>query len=408
MSEWENRFKEHAAHESVRKARELVDGLDSNSFTEQHRDALARLRAVIAHSDGTLHSLDPLLASRALLNNVHKTLSALQNELRAFVQNRDAQALENAQTQADTLIDILSRVGAYKGVPAERSLGGVMQVLRDRSSAIVEDLRKAAGEVGQSHDQLLQANAGIRQDLDALRNSIDQHKNRLDTAIAEYQKQFSEAEDRRRSAAQGALEGFASEATALVQSHRDAFKQTREEVQTQLHEFLADLERRRTEAVNIVNVIGNIGVTGNYKAEAATEQKAANVYRRVALACMFMIVVGVGATIWIAFSGQATWQQIAVRLAVTLALAIPAGYAAREAEHHRRLERHYRKMELELASVDAYLVNLPVDDKNTLKLKLAERFFARAEAESPAIDQKLVTTSALDIVKTAIENLTKR
>jgi hypothetical protein len=103
-----------------------------------------------------------------------------------------------------------------------------------------------------------------------------------------------------------------------------------------------------------------------------------------------------------------------VRLGITLALAIPATYAARESSGHRKVERATRRLELELASLDPYLEKLPEEMRHEVKKGLSERFFGSQKA-SPHDDEEIVTTGiqvvgaslkeALEVAKRAIDKL---
>lgn len=179
-------------------------------------------------------------------------------------------------------------------------------------------------------------------------------------------------------------------------------------MKTQGQAFLTEIDKKRSDAVDLVQVIGNVGVTGNYKMEANAERRSANIFRWIALGAMALIVVGIGATLWAALKADATWQQVLLRLGITIALSIPAAYAARESERHRQLERRYRRLELELSSIDAYLVKIPEETRNTLKVKLAERFFGQNESEMKAESADKTVSSVLDILKLAIANLSKK
>ena len=84
---------------------------------------------------------------------------------------------------------------------------------------------------------------------------------------------------------------------------------------------------------------------------------------------------------------------------------MPAAYAANESSKHRERERLNRKVHLELASIDAYLVLLPEDQRNNIKGNLAEKFFG-----VPVLKEKADELSPKDlfgVITTVVNNLTK-
>ena len=89
------------------------------------------------------------------------------------------------------------------------------------------------------------------------------------------------------------------------------------------------------------------------------------------------------------------------------ALGVPAFYAAKEAEKHRRSEKHYRKMELELASIDPYIESLPEEQRDQLKQKLAERLFAQPEPQSD-LDETVGADSIFKLLEKVVTQAIKR
>jgi hypothetical protein len=61
--------------------------------------------------------------------------------------------------------------------------------------------------------------------------------------------------------------------------------------------------------------------------------------------------------------------------AISVPFAALAACAARESSKHREQARINRQIELQLASLDAYLVTLPDERQNEIRSKLADRFF---------------------------------
>lgn len=116
-------------------------------------------------------------------------------------------------------------------------------------------------------------------------------------------------------------------------------------------------------------------MAGGYQLVANDEKKAADFWRWVAVVGL---AGAIAATIFALFHGLSNGFELD-RFFAKAAVAIPflalASYAARESSRHRQQERINRKIELQLASLDAYLVTLPEDEQNRLRAKLADRFF---------------------------------
>ena len=96
---------------------------------------------------------------------------------------------------------------------------------------------------------------------------------------------------------------------------------------------------------------------------------------------------------------------VAFRYSTVIVLAFVAAYTGNESSKHRERERQNRKIGLELACLDAYLVLLPDAEKNQIKGSLAEKFFG-----VPPIREKTEEVSQRDllsVISKVVENLTK-
>lgn len=408
MAEWDDRFKGHAVHQALSALNELLESVRHLELPTEAHDPLARIASVAALTRRLLDACEPVLTSFNILNAVQKQIGQIHAELSNFSSNRDLGHLNNANTHVDALLDTLSRISPGRGDPSLQAVTEISSHFRESAEAMLQALQSEASELQGSASQTATSLAQGSARLDQLRGLIDQQQARLDQAVSDFQRQFSEAEDRRRQTFDTAGQKTAAEHAEALAAQKKSFEERLQAFDANGKKLLEQIAEKRQEATDLVHVIGNIGVTGNYKMEAGSERRSANVFRWIALLAMVLIVAGVASTLKVALQADAAWQQVFLRIGITIALAIPAAYAARESERHRRLERKYRRMELELSSIDTYLAKLPEATRHELKAKLAERFFGQSEEEGGSDRDDAVATSALDIVKLAIENLTKR
>jgi hypothetical protein len=146
-------------------------------------------------------------------------------------------------------------------------------------------------------------------------------------------------------------------------------------IKNNTNDLVEFLEKKKNEAAKIVNVIGNIGATGNFQLIATKHQTAANAWRVIALVFMTGLA---GLVIWSVISlgsNEFDWMKSLLRIVAAAVLSYPATYAARESSKHRKLENFNRKLELELSSIEAFIELLPEEKKQNIKEKLAEKYF---------------------------------
>ena len=419
MIERDQLLKQHTIHSTLARVSRFLETAALEGAPIAAVEAVDRFKVLVRFLEKLVKSLESNLTSMSLLTNLEGQLSAIETELTAYLGNlANAQALVNAHNRADDAIDIAARVGALRTSSQGQALAEATSAVRLRGDELLKGLDADAKEMSSTLASLSSQISRTEESNTELRSQIEQQKGRLDAAIGDVLRQFSEAEDRRRQASEVALKedrdsfkqaqsGMETDGKKLLADQQIAFESRRGEVELSAADHIQQLASSRDEARDFVGIIKNIGVTGHYDTEASSERRQANAFRRIALLVMFLIVGGVGLTLWSATTGH-SWEEVLLRIGITIALAIPAGYAAREAEHHRVLERHYRRMELELSSIDTYLAKLPEDERIRLKAELTSKFFGRDPVAAPAAPTDKVSLTALDIVRTAIENLTKR
>ena len=89
---------------------------------------------------------------------------------------------------------------------------------------------------------------------------------------------------------------------------------------------------------------------------------------------------------------------------VAVAVAILAGYAARQADKHEKAQRSHRKMELELASISPYLQEFPDNEARTIKTELARKMFGQQEIATDGNGKK-TTNTTLNLLEMALESI---
>ncbi|MCT3801858.1 hypothetical protein HZP90_09400 [Elizabethkingia anophelis] len=160
-----------------------------------------------------------------------------------------------------------------------------------------------------------------------------------------------------------------------TETNKGIFETKIKELKTASDQVIKNLNTKLEEANKIVNIVGNVGVTGNYQNIANQNRQSANFFRWVALG--FMIVMSL-LLIWSIIelsTGEFNLYKSLVRILAAAVLTYPAVYASRESTKHRMLETKNRNLELELASIGPFIELLPDDNKQKIKEELVSKYF---------------------------------
>lgn len=415
MTAWQEGLETHPVHVTLKQVLEFLDGYappEDHTVEDQAaaKEAVFRATVVLQHVARVLQTTDPVFMSVQRLTRLRKQLGTIQSEFGEFDSDKNHVHLQNIHSSLDAALDTVFQVPPISTSEDAHRLAEAATAFRDHASKLIDGLRSKTEQTAIRAEQFEKA-------LESAKAEVSAQKGRLDAAIAGFQSQFSEAEDRRRQSFEQSSQQLSEKSAQTLTDLASRADEAIEQWATRSSAAIETLEAKRREAVDLVHVIGNVGVTGNFKEVANEEKKAADMLRILALSCMGLIIIGVASTIWVAVQPGTPWPQIAIRIGITLALAIPATYAARESAEHRRVERATRRLELELASLDPYLEKLPEDQRNEVKKRLSERFFGTAasptehEEKHPSMSAdvlKVMIKEFADLAKRAMDQVAKR
>lgn len=384
LSYIEEKINEHPSLSKAEEVRSLLDVLDELDLSTEVRESLHRLRRVIDLFLSQVSSADPELTSFQALKSADQQFSKIKQELTHYKSNKNANHITNASTAADS---ILSSAKALWVPALDLDLDQVRDAISSFRKSVGQNARYAEQELTETRKVI----ENLREEANALRNSIKEQKLRLDSVVNEFQSQFSKAEETRRSEAASAIKTEEEKMEQLRSVYEENFNASIEDSKTELNRVsedlndkadsvISELEKLKEKAERLLHVIANTGMVGGYQRVANEERIVGRFWDGVSLLSLAGMV---GFAIY-AFHGTFDDFNPGVffaRFGVVLTFAALAGYGARQADKHHKVERRNRRVELELASIDPFLAELPDDERNQVKAAVADRLFAREDLQ---------------------------
>lgn len=416
MSRWVTAFENQKI---LPRLNSVLSTLDSTKMDEQPAAALeeyGRLVKVINYIIEKLNVADPEMMRVKQWSQFSTWLESLQSEVNNFIQSKNIVHLQSANAQVDEMLgslDFRKRIDEPEVAKAfleantsfQKKIIEELELLRERSSKLREQVNLLSQAVDQGQAKVKETN-----------DVLEQQKMRLDQVISDFQRQFSEAQEKRSVEYTNRLKGFsdkfAEKETVLAKQSEEMIKKGEEElalviqnankVSSDNFEFI---KRREAEVNAIFGAIGTAAFAGNFKNTADQERKAANLLRWVALSLMGLMVIFGFFTFLYSLTHDAKWEIFIFRLGTVLILAVPAFYAANESSKHRERERSNIKNHLELASIDSYLALMPTDQQNKIKEFLVEKFFGVPDVIDKS--EEVTKKDIFGLVANIVGNLTK-
>ena len=412
---------QHPIHEIVQRVLELeVDQrLYTPEVSAEEVTAYARDKTFVAIKlvQSYLAQLDPLAVSVWGLSQMQAVIQGIFNELSSFLSNGNNGHLHNAGAQVDQSLYPLMWVFTTR--TKDDSLKPTELAIAKLSESAAAAFQQLVAQKKQFETDVAALTAHVSaqtERLETMTTTIATQKADAATVTAVVQTAYSKEEADRAASFNANERVMRDEFDTTRKAMRDEFDTARKAMQDEFDTTrnamadkaavaLSSLEKSKDDASQLVGVVGNIGVTGNYQQIANKEGEAAGTWRVVTL-CFFGGGIALAIATFIEFwkepiSTSNVWA-IGIRLLYAIALATPAWYTAKESARHRTNSDRARQRELELASLGPFIELLPNDKKEEIRAKMTNVYFGKEVEEhvngSP-LDGKDLKDVLIELIK---------
>lgn len=366
-----------------------------------------RIQIVITFINKIIDGKNVELVSVQSVSDINTRIANINGHFTIYQSNKNIGYLDNANKECDLILSILPSITfpfrAIKEKSIDVGIDNIIKKTNDYNFIIQKNITDLEDRI-MKYDIILQ---NLSSEIEKSNNVIENQKIRLDNAIQNIQSSFQLEQKERKTEfleLMTELKNNINEREASIEKENIALLESTKNKSEQLISYL---EERKKQASDLLKIISNITVTGNYNKYAGMQRFNANILRAIAIGFMVILVAG---AIWIIFTinpKDFDWKVTLIRLLATSILSVPAAYAARESSKHRKLEYKYRQMELELASLDPFMESLPDDNKITLKHEMVERMFGREDdsIKNDDKDDSVPASSLIDLIRDALKAL---
>lgn len=387
-------FRNHQIHktlESVKNTILINKPKNFDQLGDEEKFAFIRLQHIYSSLQKILENTDKLLTPEPLLNEINNDLNQVLNNASQYL-NSPVSHYGNLNTAIFNLSKKLNQLFLPKGV---EGLTEAIQIFTNELSAEKEKFTKTSKEIrnkaNESTDQFNQT----KQKLKELKDEIEKQKGRLDGMLTEQTKAFSDAEISRnqnftesqkqqKTDFDNLLKDFSAEKEEILVSHTSSLKALAEESSNSCKLLLSEIQEQLNKAEEIVGTLVKTSLSGTYKQIANRELWSAWLMR--GLAMLAFIALG-GMVVWavkvlnLGNDGLVNWDVFAVRISFGLVFAFPGIYFARESSRHWNSEKHNRRLALELATFEPFLVHLDDKERKDLVAKKADEYFGNKNSD---------------------------
>lgn len=367
-------YKDHPLRVSIARLLEIQGSAEMADpvVADNEQYAFARDKSfAIAQSIHTLLQATPAtLASTQAMAQIQAQIQAPLSELNAFLSNKNPGHIVNAAGQLEqSVLPLLWAFAPQVHTLPQPNLSELLEHQVAAAAQAIHQLTTQRDELASKLQSEVSRAETLSTRLDSMTEGAAKERAEASAAVAKLEKAFAEKEIERAAAFEASLTKFREDFGLL---------EGKSKIDSEM--LIAALEDQKTKAARIVQVVGNIGVTGNYQQIANAEAAQANFWRWATV-----VVFGVGVTVAAAtfikfwnqpFSVENIWS-VVIRLLYALAITAPAWYTARESARHRTNADRARQTELELASIGPFIELMPEERKVAIREELTKVYFGR-------------------------------
>ncbi len=389
-------FKKHVLFDRLNSFEEILS--DEEIKNKIDIEKLSYFQTVFSFISQRMKLTFPDLVQLVEMDSLSSEINEGVNQINSFSGNGNEGHLSNAINNFNAAISKTMNLP----IPVSENDFNFSRKIADFEKLSIDKYRNLEKEKDGLEDEIDKLNIEIAKnqgDVKALLELIKGKDTEIESLNSSFQTSFDNIKSQHDQQFSTALKSYSADIEKSKGQFRNEIDELKNIIDIDTSSLVTQLETKHKEAKKLVNLIGNVGITGNYQNIANNHKKDADWWRWTAIIFMAAFSGILIWTIWDLNTENLVWQQALVRVVAAISLSYPATYAARESSKHRKLETTNRNAELELASINPFIEGLSDDKKQKVKEELVEKYFGN--------HNNLETLDTKDIKGLSIENFEK-
>lgn len=398
-------------HPVQQKIEECIKTFDSEANGEQ-KEFFLRLVQLCRIVSDRISSVDFYVAPTYMLDAINNNLNKSINEYNSYKSNNNTNHLNNIERQIEGALVNSKHLFVASG-DIEKDYSEVLSNFRKSAGQHLRYFESHANEIRELYEVL-------DKDIKGLNKQIEQQKNRLDKVVSDFQAQvsdfqqkqlseFQEKQNSRENLFKESLNELKSSYSEQLEKLKSKTFKSLSDISEYTSDLITDIREKRDEALKLVGIVANTGMAGGYQKIANQAMWTKSVWQSLTVISLFGLI---GFSIYMYSTTIANGTDISlgaagIRVFVTIAIALFAGYSAKQADINSKIERRNRQMEIELSSIDMFIAKMDETQQLEIKKELSEKFFGNLPLESQKIESKSHTT-VMGHLSEAIRNFSEK
>lgn len=390
---------EFESHQVFEKLNQLTSRISENEVREKiNIEKLNLFDSACKYIQDRLNLTIPILVPVLEINTISQELQNCLGQINNFIGNSNIGHLNNAENHINSAVTKVRNLPlpfSKNDFNFSKAIANFENIVKSKYDSIEVEKKAVQEELKKVKADLLKK----EKDIENLTNLLNTKISETNNLTKAFQTEFTNIKNISTQNIENDRKQYRNEINEDRKTFRNEITKDREEFKKDSEQTKKELNEKTTETVNristkleeakkLVNVIGNVGVTGNYQRIASEHKKTADNWRLLAIIFMTILSGLLIYTIWNVSTANYDWIKSVIRIIAAAALSYPATYASKESSKHRKLETINRKLELELASLTPFIEMLPEEKKREIKENLVNKYFGNNQEFFPERDNK--------------------
>ncbi len=400
MNFWEQKLKDSGLLAATEHVAVQLDIHNEAELSIDDRNYLDKIRAVNEVLQSIAENADPRLVNYSALQTIVQYLNNISTYLNNWDGGTSPTYLSvHAIGQVDNILQQVPLVVAAVNTPEARTAITSLRRSATRQKTIVDNIISEIKEKGSLADttiddkvasakEIIDADvATIEKKLEGITTKSEELVNQLETVKSAANK-LSTEQTTAFNAAQTERSKKFTDLMTLKRSELDATldtlaKKTDEKsnaINTAAEKNAKATEDAKNRAEKLLSIVSQNALISDYSKNAKREWISSLVWQIIAVVAITAAIIVASFLAHDAGSDMA-WQKLVAKLTIVAASGGLATYAAKQATEHREAQRQSEHMSLQLSAVRPYLEDISESQRDTLLIKLAEKFFGERKIE---------------------------
>lgn len=373
---------------------------------EKHVYINKKLRKIIKYINNSELTFE-MSSTKILLKEKLNSILLAETTISQIL-NDESENLSEIEKRMDSIINTIKELEQIVNSIVDVSVYMTRDGIKNSIQLYKRELKNLTTEIEElkekTTDEFKKIKENDNNELEIINKKQEETQNNINDQIVEFNAKISEMQntiDLKSEELENLKDSYNKTLENIQQNYENKIMSLESQATDDFDKIKDDISKKDEKISELIGIIGNKANVGEYKTNA-DKAHTERVRWQIATVIIFGIAFVMMGLITL-FTKDYNITTLA-RYVVSVILLGMSGYTAKQASNQRKDEIYFRKQQLELASIDIYLDDMPDDIKVEIKKDLSNKIFGQA-GETYKNKYDYSSNETIDKISKIIENM---